>query len=373
MTERRVIIIGDYAVTVFDRHAYDQSQYDPDAEDVQAASVDHNKIRLALESRHAWMTADQQERAEDALFVTSGMLRVQPDDQLGALEKETLANLQRDGLRHTQFVKGDAQDRERAQQTGWAHKLLDVPIPSSNASYEAVLDSLAGLVRCNAACAATYRRAVEIGVDFVLGPHQGAIDSLVTVESTQGGKPKATGVRTADERIHNAHLVVVAAGSFSTQILPALSYHLESSAGSLATFRIDRSQTELWEKYSPEHFPVVTWKSQPRDARGRDTGSVYVLPRTPEGLVKIGYRGIKFTHFVPAPEDAFRQDGQWSVPLPVDESRILPDEAVQAIRQFVSIFLPEFADVPFHWTKLCWYTDSLDNSFVVSSMIPVSD
>ena len=83
------------------------------------------------------------------------------------------------------------------------------------------------------------------------------------------------------------------AGSFSTQILPELSYFLESSAGSLATFKIDPASTELWDKYSPERFPVMTWKSAPRDSSGKDTGSIYVLPRTPEGLVKIGYRGIK--------------------------------------------------------------------------------
>lgn len=37
----------------------------------------------------------------------------------------------------------------------------------------------------------------------------------------------------------------------------------------------------------------MTWKSIPRNSSGKDTGSIYVLPRTPEGLVKIGYRGIK--------------------------------------------------------------------------------
>jgi hypothetical protein len=37
----------------------------------------------------------------------------------------------------------------------------------------------------------------------------------------------------------------------------------------------------------------MTWKSISRDSSGKDTGSIYVLPRTPEGLVKIGFRGIK--------------------------------------------------------------------------------
>lgn len=53
------------------------------------------------------------------------------------------------------------------------------------------------------------------------------------------------------------------------------------------------------------------------------------------------------------------------MPLPPAKSLTIPPPAVAAIREFVSIFLPEFKDVPFHSTKLCWYTDSLDNSFVV--------
>ncbi|KAL1626668.1 hypothetical protein SLS54_002831 [Diplodia seriata] len=277
-----------HKVTVFDQHKYDENGYQPDRDDtVQAASVDANKIfrasygtklhyqRLALESRDAWRSLNATLRhghpppadadATRDLFVECGMLRVQPTVALGALEKETLANMDRAGLRDTQFVESNAADP----------------------------------------------------------------------------------------------------GSFSTQLLPELSYHLESSGGSIATFKIDRTDQLLWDKYSPEHFPVLTWKSAPRDGNGKDTGSVYAFPRTSDGLVKIGYRGIKFTNFQPAPSGTpFTQGDQWSVPLPPADSAILPQAAVNAIRHFVSIFLPEFKDAPFHSTKLCWYTDSLDNSFV---------
>lgn len=85
------------------------------------------------------------------------------------------------------------------------------------------------------------------------------------------------------------------AGSFSTQLLPELSYHLESSGGSVVTFKIDKDNTELWGKYSPARFPVMTWKSAKRNSDGKDIGSVYVFPRTDDGLIKIGYRGIKVT------------------------------------------------------------------------------
>ncbi|KAJ6446972.1 ribonucleotide reductase inhibitor [Purpureocillium lavendulum] len=353
-------------VTVFDQHRYDETSYHPsEAEPELVASVDHNKIfrasygtklhyqRLALESRKAWIRINKELQetspgAED-LFVSCGMLRVQPTASLSALEQETLTNMTRDGLRDTQFVEGDSDDRERASERGWAAKLLDFAIPNDpdKRSFEAVLDSLAGFTRCYSGCAYFYHLAEQTGVAFKLGPEQGKFDCLV--EEQAGSDKKAVGLKTKDGRVHKSDVVVIAAGSFSTQLLPDLSYHLESSAGSVATFKIEKGDTTLWDKYSPEKFPVITWKSTPRGKDGKDTGSVYVLPRTPEGLVKIGYRGVKFTNFQPAPEGTpFTQDSKW---------------------EFVSIFLPEFQDVPFYSTKLCWYTDSLDNSFLASPTI----
>ncbi|KAJ5471727.1 hypothetical protein N7530_009084 [Penicillium desertorum] len=379
----------NYEVTVFDRSQYDANGYDPTADDVQAASADHNKIfrasygkeihyqRLALESRGAWVSEDekrgstgQDDGSNNGLFVNSGMLRIQPFDHLATLEKETLANMQRDGLRDTQFVKSDLADCERADKLGWKDKILNFRIPDSESTYEAVLDSLAGFVRCSNACAHYQKVAAGKGVKFHFGPQEGAVDYLVKVKSDiEPGKDKVTGLKTKDGVVHDADAVVVAAGSFSTQILPDLSYHLESSAGSLATFKIDKSNTELWDKYSPERFPVMTWKSTPRAPLWKR------YRETPEGLVKIGYRGVKWTNFQPAPKDTpFTQDGQWSVPLPVEECSLLPEPALYAIKQFVSIFLPEFDSTPFFSTKLCWYTDSLDNSFVVSTyFLPLQD
>ncbi|KAM0543140.1 hypothetical protein ACHAPJ_012482 [Fusarium lateritium] len=369
-----------YTVSVFDRNPYDETDYDPtDDRHQQSASVDHNKIfrasygtklhyqRLALESRQAWLAADKEANA--GLFAACGMLRVQPTDQLGALEKETLANMERDGLRDTQFVKDDSEDRKRATELGWEPKLLDFSIPDNpkSASFAAVLDSLGGFTQCSKACAHFQKVAKEKGVTFYFGPKTGAIDSLVEEESpVTTGLKQAVGLKTKDGVIHKADSVVIAAGSCSTQLLPDLSYHLESSGGSVVTFKIDENDTKLWDKYSPEKFPVITWKSAPRSEDGKDTGSVYVFPRTPDGLIKIGYRGIKFTNFQPAPEGTpFTQDGQWSIPLDRKHSTTVPQPAVDAIRRFVSIFLPEFTETSFHSQKLCWYTDSLDNSFVI--------
>ncbi|KAK1849626.1 putative FAD dependent oxidoreductase [Colletotrichum chrysophilum] len=372
---------------VFDRHQYDESGYSPDfAHSTQAASVDHNKIfrasygksihyqRLALESRSAWEKINELRREEkneeerSDLFSGCGMLRVQPDADLGALERETLRNFERDGLRDTQFVKSDPTDRQRATERGWDSKLLEFAIPdsSSNQSFEAVLDSTAGFTKCSEACAYFYKIAERQGVVFHFGPQKGGFGSLIEENVPESSKKRAIGLKTKDGVVHKADVVVIAAGSFSTQLLPELSYHLESSAGSVVIFKVDKDDERLWDKYSPERFPVITWKSAARTVDGKDIGSIYVFPRTSDGLIKIGYRGVKFTNFQPAPPDAgFTQDGKWSVPMSPADSRVVPDRAREAIKPFVSIFLPDFKEQDFYSTKMCWYTDSLDNSFVI--------
>ncbi|TDZ49795.1 L-pipecolate oxidase [Colletotrichum trifolii] len=374
-------------VTVFDRHRYDESGYSPDfAHSTQAASVDHNKIfrasygtklhyqRLAVESRAAWESINEQRRREhheedqSDLFSACGMLRVQPTDELDAQELETLANFEREGLRDAQFVRSNEADRQRAAERGWADKLLgfDVPGSSPAATFEAVLDTTAGFIKCSEACAYFHELALREGVEFHFGPEKGAFDSLIEEPSGDSPLKKAVGLKTKDGIAHIADVVVIAAGSFTTQILPELSYHLESSAGSVVTFKIDESEQELWDKYSPERFPVITWKSAARSVTGKDIGTIYVLPRTSDGLIKIGYRGTKFTNFQPAPPTAgYSQEGQWSVPLSPAESRQVPERAKEAINPFVSIFLPDLAGKGYYSTKLCWYTDSLDNSFVI--------
>lgn len=51
--------------------------------------------------------------------------------------------------------------------------------------------------------------------------------------------------------------------------------------------------------------------------------------------------------------------------MPPSECRAVPKAAKEAIRDFVEIFLPDLKDQPFHSEQLCWYTDTLDNSFLV--------
>ena len=141
------------------------------------------------------------------------MLRVQPSDELSALEKETLANMERDGIRDSQFVKGNTDDRKRAEAGGWQDKLLDFKIPddADNRSYEAVLDSLAGFMRCADACAYFQKLAASKGVKFHFGPVEGACDSIIEEDSSSSpGQKRAVGIKTKDGKSHKADTVAIA-------------------------------------------------------------------------------------------------------------------------------------------------------------------
>lgn len=144
------------------------------------------------------------------------MLRVQPDADLGALERETLRNFERDGLRDTQFVKSDPTDRQRATDRGWDSKLLEFAIPdsSSNQSFEAVLDSTAGFTKCSEACAYFYKVAERQGVVFHFGPQKGGFGSLIEENVPESSTKRAIGLKTKDGAVHKADVVVIA-GKFA--------------------------------------------------------------------------------------------------------------------------------------------------------------
>ncbi|KAI8965193.1 nucleotide-binding domain-containing protein [Daldinia sp. FL1419] len=290
-------------VTVFDQNRYDETRYQPGLDNMaQAASVDQNKIfrvsygtklhyqRLAMESRKGWVSLNTM-CEDNNIFVNCGMLRVQHFDHLGALEKETLANMQQEGLHDTQFIKSIPADRDRAQHT--------------HQTFEAVLDSLVGYTKSSEACAYFQKAAEAEGVKFHFGHEEGRFYSI-----------RVIGLKTNNGVFHKADVVVI--------------------AGNMATFKINKSNTSLWDKYSPERFPVITWKSAARTTDGKDI--------------------VSFTNFQPAPKDIpFTQHGRWSIPLTPKESLTIPQPSIDAIRNFGSIFLPEFKQISFYSTKLFDY------------------
>lgn len=295
-------------VTVFDMQDTAAAGYDPD--EIDSASADINKIirfsygveieyqRLASNAAVMWEEWNQQlahAKDEDLppalrdwpgerkLWWNVGMLRMSATDDFGAFEMQTLKNMEKEGLRDRQFKSDDTADLGRARDRGWAHKIDPCDREARFGVHKAVLDSTAGYVLAYKSCAWTAYLAEQAGVNFVLGAEKGRVVRI----DEQDDKPK---VETADGKIYEADVLVMACGGWTPSLLPETCNLLETTAGSIATIRIPKSNTELWDRFSPQNFPVVTW--------GMKEGmGIYSFPRDENGIVKIGYRATKYTNF----------------------------------------------------------------------------
>lgn len=91
-------------------------------------------------------------------------------------------------------------------------------------------------------------------------------------------------------------------------------------------------------------------------------GGLYGFARDPNGVVKIGYRGTKFTNPQTQPDGVIRSvpKTRWTQ----EPIRQIPLVGARVIKAFVKEFIPELARCEMS-TRLCWYTDSYDNQFVI--------
>ena len=93
---------------------------------------------------------------------------------------------------------------------------------------------------------------------------------------------------------------------------------------------------------------------------GNDLGGLYGLPRTPEGVVKVAFRGAKWTNYTYDGEDSGRK-----LSYPKTDVEEIPEEAMRTIRTFCEENLPDLLEIELERGRLCWYSDSVDNSFLM--------
>ncbi|KAI1469043.1 FAD dependent oxidoreductase [Daldinia caldariorum] len=360
-------------VTVLDMQDTASAAYDP-LSGIDSASADLNKIirfsygseieyqRLATEAAGLWEEWNREIAATPAdelperlregdrkLWWNAGMLRMSSEDDFGDFEVATLENMEREGIRESQFKADDEADIARAKERGWAHKLDPCRRQERFGSHKAVLDSTAGFVYAYKSCAWAQHLAKRAGVKMILDPLRGKVVDIAT-------KDDRPVVVTADGLEIAADLVVVAGGGWTPSLVPEVQGLLETTAGSVANIQIPKDQSDLWSRFGPEIQPVITWGSR----QGKD---VYSIPRDENGIFKIGWRSRKWTNFqdvggrrISVPKTAHVTEEK--------ETRI-PIDALNGIKEFITINFPELVPLGISSTRLCWYTDSIDNSFVV--------
>ncbi|KAI9923942.1 hypothetical protein ASPWEDRAFT_170422 [Aspergillus wentii DTO 134E9] len=362
-------------VTVFDRQPYHETRYDFDR-GCDAASADCNKIiraayghevwyqNLTLEAIKTWnewnaSLANGQRlppgmTKNEKIYVNCGNYHI-GDEGLNPFEKMSVENISKAGLGRTQYLFTDPNEVARAQADGLGHA-VDPFHQSKDGKYDGYLDAIGGLVYADKACRYALHLAQELGVKVILDKKRGAFESF----HEKNGK--VNGIITADGKLHEAALTIVACGGWTPGVLPEIDGLCETTAGSIAMLQIP-TDSDLFKRFSPDQFPVWNYK-----VRAGPAGNLYGFPITPDGVMKLGYRGTKYTNPQQQSNGRVR-----SVPVTKWTSPSisgLPEKSTEVIGHFLDTYLPELREngIKITNTRLCWYTDSFDNQFVVDAV-----
>ncbi|KAJ8117058.1 hypothetical protein OPT61_g1658 [Boeremia exigua] len=363
-------------VTIFDEQQYETTQYSY-FKGCDGASADINKIirsaygsqteyqTLSTEAIAAWkqwnndlengIDVPEGMSSADRVFIQCGCLSLTDGDTLPDFEKETVKNMEKAGHKDTQLITTHQKHRAIAQSKGMADAMDPFLRQKRGKPNVGVLDSTGGVAIADKACRLALHKARKLGAKVIFGPSTGAFDGFVT---TSDGD--IAGIKTKDGKDHIAKLTIMACGGWTPSLVPQLDGICEATGGSVIIYKIPRT-SPLWDRLSPQQFPTWLWK-----VRDGAEGGLYGFPRDENGYLKIGYRGTKYTN----PRQQI--DGvERSVPITrwTEDQKIetIPTQAMKVLRLFVEEYLPELADehIDITTTRVCWYTDSFDNHFVI--------
>lgn len=366
-------------VTVFDKQPYEETRYSY-LKGCDAASADFNKIirsaygaqteyqDLSTEALRGWRVWNDElkngtcvpegMKTSDRVFINNGNLSFTNQAELPPFEVASVHNLEKAGFPNTQLIAMNEDHISIAKNKNILYGMDPFNRKSEGKPYNGILDTTGGTAVADKACRVALYRAKKYGVQFVLGPGKGEFDCF-TYDSAQN----ITGIQTRDGKRHIANTVVMACGGWTPGLVRQMDGLCETTAGSVIHLRIPTS-SPLFDRFAPGKFP--TWTYRVRDG---PEGGLYGFARDDQGYMKIGYRGTKYTN----PKK--QSDGvERSVPVTrysQDEQLVqIPKQAMRVMKEFLVEYLPELAaeGIDISFSRVCWYTDSFDNHFVIDRL-----
>lgn len=284
--------------------------------------------------------------SNDDLWINNGDLSCTDADELPPVERQTIESMEKAGHSNTQLINNNKEHMRLAEERGLASNMQ----PFSK-KILGVLDTTGGITLADKACRFALHKAKCLGVRVILDPNAGKV-----VSTLQGGNGKIIGVKTADGKEHRAYLTILACGGWTPTLLPSLDGFAETTAGSVVLFKLPES---LRSRFSPSRYPAWSFKI----FDGAEFG-LYGFPVDENGILKFGYRGTRYTN------PKVQSDGrERSVPITrwTEDEQIakVPIQAVKVVRRFIDEYLPEISGLDIWMTRLCWYTESFDNHFII--------
>ncbi|KAI5461693.1 FAD dependent oxidoreductase [Mariannaea sp. PMI_226] len=383
-------------ITVYDRCPFHLNFYNP-SDGCDGASADINKVfrmayadkveyqQLAIEARDIWqawtdkvMTSPPSElpdglTPEDKLLHVCGSYFLGEGTVLRDYYKDSLATMEETApeFRKMLFLKvgkDNAAEEARLRNINekWVEK-YHVIDGINNGETNGFIDIQAGITIADKACVYARFLCEQAGVKFVLGDPEGKLSNLIIEEN--GTQKRVKGINTCDGKSHFGDLVIVAAGSWTASIIPEAHQTVEATAGTVMFIDIPKERQDLWEKFHPDNYPVWSYRKGDGDDYYQGGG----FPISKEGRLKFGFRGRKFTNYQDHPTQSDLRISTPRTKYSKNPINTVPLYGLSRMKEVIAQGFPELVEFGFTDSRLCWYTDSPDNNYVIDYVPNYSD
>lgn len=194
-----------------------------------------------------------------------------------------------------------------------------------------------GWIHARKAMISAYKEAQRLGVKFVIGSSQGNVTALIYQDGD------VVGARTADGLVHYADRVILSAGAGSDRLLD-FKQQLRPTAWTLSHIRMTPEEAE---KY--RNMPVLF-----NIAKG-----FFIEPDGEKNELKVCDEHPGYCNFVAVPDHPGETR---SIPFAKEQ---IPLEAEARARDFLRDTMPQLADRPFSFARICWDADTVDRAFLI--------
>ncbi|KAI0359664.1 FAD dependent oxidoreductase [Trametes cingulata] len=163
---------------------------------------------------------------------------------------------------------------------------------------------------------------------------------------------KTTGVRCEDGSIFEGVLVVLSVGSWTASAFPEL--HLQdrclATGQTVALLQLTPEEGDLY-RDCPVYLNFAT--------------GFYMFPPNHENIVKLAIHDGGYTHTVANPKTNEPVSQPRTILSHGRDGLRIPKTALQKLRAELGEVYPDLAKKPFAGMRLCWYTDSPDENWVI--------
>jgi len=195
----------------------------------------------------------------------------------------------------------------------------------------------AGWVHARKSMESAAREAARLGVKLITGPRAGNVTELIYENSD------VKGAITADGTKHLADRTILCAGANAGRLLD-MKYQLRPTAWTLAHVRLTPEEAQTY-KNLPVLFNIELGFFMEPDEDNHD--------------LKICDEHPGYCNWMPGDHAGDR----YCVPF---DNHQIPLESEERVRRFLRETMPQLADRPFSFARICWCADTPNRAFLIS-------